>query len=75
MTRKEMLGALKDTCKYLEERNALFERMILALDNEEANAGVDDVNAGVEGEDADEEEMAEDNEEDVGDAEDMNVDD
>jgi hypothetical protein len=52
MTRKEMLGALKDTCKYLEERKTLFEIMILALDNEEANAGVDDVNAGVEGEDA-----------------------
>jgi hypothetical protein len=52
MTRNEMLVALKDTCKYLEERKSLFEIMILALDNEEANAGVDDVNAGVEGEDA-----------------------
>jgi hypothetical protein len=45
MTRKEIVTALKDTCKYLEERKTLFERMILALENEDA--GMDGVNDGV----------------------------
>jgi hypothetical protein len=42
MSRKDIVAALKDTCKYLEERKALFERMILALENEEAGAGNED---------------------------------
>jgi hypothetical protein len=35
MSRKDIVVGLKDTCKYLEERKVLFERMILALENEE----------------------------------------
>jgi hypothetical protein len=37
MTRKEIMVALRDTCTYLDERKYLFERMILALENEEAD--------------------------------------
>jgi hypothetical protein len=68
MSKKEIVAALKDTCRYLEERKALFERMILALENEEAgevneavDAGMEDMNDGdavaaEEEEDGDEEE-------------------
>jgi hypothetical protein len=35
MSRKDIVAGLKDTRKYLEERKDLFERMILALENEE----------------------------------------
>jgi hypothetical protein len=69
MTRNEMLVALKDTCKYLEERKALFERMILTLENEEADAG-DNVYAGMAEEGVNEEE-----EEAGDDVEDMDADD
>jgi hypothetical protein len=63
MTRKEIVAALKDTCKYLDERKALFQKIILALDNEEADVGV---NAGVvEDNAAEEEEEAGDEEEDM----------
>jgi hypothetical protein len=63
MTRKEIVAALKDTCKYLDERKALFQKIILALDNEEVDVGV---NAGVvEDNAAEEEEEAGDEEEDM----------
>jgi hypothetical protein len=63
MTRKEIVAALKDTCKYLDERKALFQKIILALDNEEVDVGV---NAGVvEDNVAEEEEEAGDEEEDM----------
>jgi hypothetical protein len=75
MTRKEIVTALKDTCRYLEERKVLFERMILALENEEAGVGNEDggmkgVNDGVAEDNAadevaEEEEEAGDEEEDV----------
>jgi hypothetical protein len=50
MTRKEIMVALRDTCTYLDERKYLFERMILALENEEA----DGEGEGVDGEDNEE---------------------
>jgi hypothetical protein len=61
MTRKEIVAALKDTCKYLDERKALFQKIILALDNEEVDVGV---NAGVVEDNAAEEEAG-DEEEDM----------
>ncbi|MCI76507.1 hypothetical protein A2U01_0097777, partial [Trifolium medium] len=36
MTRKDMIAALKDTCKGLNEKKLKFERMIQALELEEA---------------------------------------
>jgi hypothetical protein len=73
MTRKEIVTDLKDTCKYLDERKALFERMIVAQDNEEAgvgneDAGMDGVNDGVAEDNAAEDDVAEE-EEEVGDEE------
>jgi hypothetical protein len=41
MTRKDIVAALKDTSKYLDERKAIFERMIMALANEEVVVGDD----------------------------------
>jgi hypothetical protein len=35
MTRKDIIAALRDTCLVLDEKKAQFERMILALENEE----------------------------------------
>jgi hypothetical protein len=58
MTRKEIVAALKDTCKYLEKKKALFERMILALEHEEAGVGDDNEGAGVVEENADVEDVA-----------------
>jgi hypothetical protein len=52
----------------LEERKALFERMILALENEEADAG-DDVLTGVAEENANEEDDVAEEEEEAGDDE------
>jgi hypothetical protein len=39
MSRKDIVVGLKDTCKYLEERKAMFERMILALESEDVGVG------------------------------------
>ncbi|KAK2352213.1 hypothetical protein QL285_096526 [Trifolium repens] len=50
MSRKDIVVALKDTCVMLDEKKALFEKMIAALENEEEAA-----------ESGDEEESAEDN--------------
>jgi hypothetical protein len=36
MSRKEIVAAMQETCKFLDARKFLFERMILALENEEA---------------------------------------
>jgi hypothetical protein len=55
MTRKDILVALKDTCRFLEERKTLFERLIVSLENGEANAGAENLGAG---EGVDEEEEA-----------------
>jgi hypothetical protein len=68
-TRKDMLAALKDTCKYLDERKALFERMILALENEEAAEGDDPEGVGLEEAQPDEEDEVAEEEEEAGDEE------
>jgi hypothetical protein len=47
MSRKEIVTALKDTCRYLKERKTLFDRMILTLENDETGVGNKD--AGMEG--------------------------
>jgi hypothetical protein len=69
MTRKEIVAALKDTCKYLDERKALFERMILALENEEAAEGDDPEGVGLEEAQPDEEDEVAEEEEEAGDEE------
>jgi hypothetical protein len=69
MSRKDIVAALKDTRKYLEERNALFERMILALENEEAAEGDDPEGAGLEEAQSDEEDEVAEEEEEAGDEE------
>ncbi|KAK2423048.1 hypothetical protein QL285_033530 [Trifolium repens] len=38
MTRKDIISALKDTCSMLDERKALFEKMIAALETEDQAA-------------------------------------
>ncbi|KAK2451479.1 hypothetical protein QL285_010530 [Trifolium repens] len=77
MSRKEIVAAMKDTCNFLDARKVLFEKMILALENEDAgneevgvgneDAGMEGVNEGV-AEDNAAEEVAEE-EEQVGDEE------
>jgi hypothetical protein len=74
MTRKEIVAALKDTCKYLDERKALFKRMILALENEEAGVGDDNEGDGVAEDNAAEEDVAEEEEEAGDQEEDMEAD-
>jgi hypothetical protein len=54
MSRKEVVAAMKETCKFLDARKFLFERMILALENEEA----ENENAGDEEEEDDGDEVA-----------------
>jgi hypothetical protein len=65
MSRKEIVAAMKDTCKFLDARKVLFEKMILALENEDA--GNEEVVVG--DEDADEEDEVAEDEEEVGDKE------
>lgn len=51
MTRKEIVTALKETCALLDERKALFERMIAALEREEGNENVQTANMEMDEED------------------------
>jgi hypothetical protein len=74
MTRKDIVAALKDNCKYLDERKALFKRMILALENEEAGVGDDNEGDGVAEDNAAEEDVAEEEEEAGDQEEDMKAD-
>jgi hypothetical protein len=73
MSRKEIVAAMKDTCKFLDAKKVLFERMILALENEDngnEDVAVDDGYEGAEEED----DVAEEEEEDGDEEEDMETD-
>ncbi|WJX45212.1 hypothetical protein P8452_32107 [Trifolium repens] len=71
MTRKEIVTTLKETCAMLDERKALFERMIAALEREEGNENVRTANVEMDEEDvnADAKDKGEEEADDATDAE------